>query len=471
MGKEGRFMNDFIQLIFHMLGRAIGPAIVVMLFGAVLWAKIYDRVYQGQRKFSLKKAAPAVLFAGYLCGLLIVTLLLRTTGDSAIQWHLFRSFREAWNAFTLRMWLNPLLNIGMFVPMGALLPLIAKVFRRWYVTLAAGFGSSLIIEAVQYLFHLGSADVDDLFCNILGTALGFCLCMMVLSLMEKRRAAGGAYAVLPVLCAAVLAGTFILYYTQPYGNLADAPSFSADTRGVQWVLECELSDEAATAGVYWSEPFDQESCLAFGKALAQRAGLDPSSGRFDTEIYDNTIFFTDNSQFSFWGDLNDRSYECTFYEVHNSVIWDGFYGEVDEAQLRAALLELGVEVPAAAQFSYEGEGLHIFRADCVIEDGVLTDGTLTCLVSGDGEIGQINNDLAVCTLQATEPILSAAEAFEQLKQGNFSHGDRFESAPREEVHVLSCTLGYIADSKGFRQPVYTFGLEGLDPVFVPALAK
>lgn len=464
-------MNDFIQLIFHMLGRAIGPAIGVMLFGTVLWAKIYDHVYHGQREFSLKQAAPVVLFAGYLGGLLTVTLLLRTTGDSAIQWHLFRSFREAWNAFTLRMWLNPLLNIGMFVPMGALLPLIARVFRRWYVTLAAGLGSSLLIEAVQYLFHLGSADVDDLFCNILGTALGFCLCMVVLSLIEKKRAAAGAYAVVPVLCAAVLAGTFILYYTQPYGNLADAPSFTADTRGVQWVLECELPDEAATAGVYWSEPFDQESCLAFGKALAQRAGLDPSSGRFDTDIYDNTIFFSDHSQFSFLADLNDCSYECTFHEVHNSMIWDDFYGEVDEAQLRAALLELGVEVPAAARFSYEGEGLHTFRADRVIEGDVLTDGTLTCLVSRDGEIGQINNDLAVCTLQATEPILSAEEAFAQLKQGNFSHGAWFESTTREEIHVASCTLDYIADSKGFRQPVYTFALKGSDSVFVPALAK
>lgn len=108
---------------------------------------------------------------------------------------------------------------------------VAKIFHRRYVTLAVGFGGSLLIEAIQHIFVLGSADVDDLFCNTLGTTLGFCLCMVALSIVEKRPVLGAAYGMPPLLSAAVLAGVFIAYYIQPYGNLADAPAFAANTRG------------------------------------------------------------------------------------------------------------------------------------------------------------------------------------------------------------------------------------------------
>ena len=46
-----------------------------------------------------------------------------------------------------------------------------------------------------------------------------------------------------------LTGVFFAYRFQPYGNLEDAPIYAADTKGVEWVLECALSDEPGPSGV------------------------------------------------------------------------------------------------------------------------------------------------------------------------------------------------------------------------------
>lgn len=460
-------MHSFIITILDELSDAVGIAVITMIIGVVVWVQIYRKVKKNA-EFSRRQIVPIALLMGYLGGLVSITLLHRESGDSAIQWHLFRAFREAWNAFTLRSWLNPLLNVGMFVPLGVLLPLVAKPFRRWYLTLAAGACASLLIEALQYIFILGSADVDDLFCNILGTMLGFCLCMMVLSIVEKRPGLCAAYAVLPVLSAAVLAGTFIAYDIQPYGNLADAPAFAANTKDVSWVLECELSDEEESKGVYWVEPFNKETCDEFALDFAQQRGVDITDKFFDIEYWDNGAFYSNHKTFSLTVEYNDRTYEYHDYQAMND-----YRGTATETELRAALSDLGIKVPETAEFADEGDGQYSFRADSIEDNGTFTSGELNCYVAKGGALYMVDNKLVVNTPCGSERVISQQEAYNRLRQGLFSQGAWFENRkhPEQEVHVLSCSLEYITDSKGFYQPVYMFDLKGLDSVFVPALAN
>ena len=152
-----------------------------------------------------------------------------------------------------------------------------------------------------------------------------------------------------------------------------------------------------------------------------------------------------------------------------------------QEQLRAMLLEYEIRLPDGAVMTYDGgddpyrKGWYTFTADQILEGDTLLDGTVCCLVSARGEIGEIEYNLSAGTSRAVEPILSEAEAYEKLCQGKFAYGDVFqflvETKQLSEVHVLSCELDYILDTKGFRQPVYHFELEGLDPVFVPALRE
>lgn len=231
-------MHDFIGTIFIRFQQAVPLALIGLAIGAALLFALNRKSRRNGTRLSKGQIVAVLVLLCYLGGLVAITLMNRM-GDGfrmGVQLRPFLAFWEAWNAFTLQVWLNPLLNIAMFVPLGVLFPLAAKPFRRWYGMLAVGLGTSLIIEALQYILDRGQADVDDLICNTLGAMLGYCLCMLFSSLAGKHWKTAGAYAVLPVLSAMALAGVFLTYRLQPYGNLADTPIYAANTSGVESTL-------------------------------------------------------------------------------------------------------------------------------------------------------------------------------------------------------------------------------------------
>ncbi|KOY84039.1 VanZ family protein [Lysinibacillus macroides] len=69
--------------------------------------------------------------------------------------------------------INLLGNLLIFTPMGFLLPLLSKKFRKAWSVIGLGFLSSLAVETIQFIFTVGSADIDDLILNTMGAWLGF----------------------------------------------------------------------------------------------------------------------------------------------------------------------------------------------------------------------------------------------------------------------------------------------------------
>ncbi|MED3800373.1 VanZ family protein [Lysinibacillus xylanilyticus] len=69
--------------------------------------------------------------------------------------------------------INLLGNLLIFTPMGFLLPLLSKKFRKARTVIFVGFVSSLAVETIQFIFTVGSADIDDLILNTLGAWLGY----------------------------------------------------------------------------------------------------------------------------------------------------------------------------------------------------------------------------------------------------------------------------------------------------------
>ena len=479
-------MHDFIALIFYMFRRAVPPALIGLAVGAALLVPLNRKRRREGARFPRGQAVAILLLLCYLGGLAAVTFMNRMESGMGmgIQLRPFLAFWEAWNAFTLQVWLNPLLNVAMFLPLGVLLPLAVKRFQRWYWMLAAGAGISLVIEGLQHFLSRGQADVDDLICNTLGAMLGYCLVMLFLSLKGKRWKCAGAYAALPVLSIAAMAGVFLAYHFQPYGNLADAPIYAANTKEVEWVQECVLSDEPGPSGVYWAEPFTKESCDAFAMEFLGQLGVEINfeSPDVDVNYYDNIAAYTDHRTYSLWVNYKDRSYHYTDDRVARDlrhIEKDG----TSEIELRSALEKLGIDVPGAARFIVVNreKGRYAFQAESVVEDGVLTDGELTCWVAEDGVLFRVDNALSVSTLQGDAAVISSEEAYDRLCAGRFSWMDvpMFGALSPKRVRVVACNLEYLTDSKGFRQPVYMFTL--LDDrdaerggsgwsTFVPALA-
>ena len=150
-------MHDFIGTVIYMFQQAVLPALIGLAIGVVLLVLLNRKRRQEGTRFPKGQAVAVLLLLCYLGGLAAITFTNRMENDIQMyQLRPFLAFWEAWNSFTLQVWLNPLLNIAMFVPLGVFLPLAAKPFRRWYWMLAAGAGTSLFIEVTQYIFGRGN---------------------------------------------------------------------------------------------------------------------------------------------------------------------------------------------------------------------------------------------------------------------------------------------------------------------------
>lgn len=64
-------------------------------------------------------------------------------------------------------------NVIAFMPLGFFLPLLFSRYLKLWKALVFVFGTTLTVECMQFLFHVGSFDVDDLILNTIGGGLGF----------------------------------------------------------------------------------------------------------------------------------------------------------------------------------------------------------------------------------------------------------------------------------------------------------
>lgn len=452
-------MHEYVSFVLTLV-REDGALALAVAALVVLAAGLYGGV--SRRRVPWGRVLALALLTGYLAALGSMTVTGRAEIGAGTNLHLFRAWREAWNSFSVQNWLLVLLNVAAFVPLGLLLPLTAKVFRRWYITVPAGGLLSLAIETLQLLTGRGTFDVDDLFTNTLGTALGFCLVLVVLRLLcpETRSPRRWLpYLACPVIFAGVVAGLFAAYALQPYGNLELAPAFSANLDAIRWDTGLSLNSEPAAAMVYKAPSMTREDCEAFGAAFAAAAGIEFP----DAYYYDSTTIFSNHST----GDFLAVDYRDGSYSYRLGTPLDV---EETEAGLRQALAALGISVPAGAAFSRESEGNTCFTADFLRESDQIYDGVLLCHVR-DGQLREVDQRLVALTPVTEEAILSEAEAYDQVRRGNFSAAEGLSGF--DAVTVTGCTLDYAADTKGFYQPIYRFSLttgdKQLPDALVPAL--
>lgn len=465
-------MHDFLQFVLGLLERGVGLAVAAVAAGCLIFAVVYFifRVKtKGTKKFPWGKAIAALMLVGYTAILLYATLLRYSSGAFGTNFHLFRAWREAWNSCSLQNWLNVLLNVALFIPLGILLPLLTKRLRKWYALPAIGFGTSLGIELVQYTTGRGMLDVDDLFANTLGCILGYCIVMAVLSLFCRKGKSFKkclAYLAYPAAFAVALTGLYAGYHLKEYGNLEESPIFTANTKGVVWNLAFELDDAVTSVPVYRTEPLNKTTCDKFGAEFAANAKITFS----DAYYCDHTTIFANHSTGDFLNvNYYDRSYDYTLGK--DAQVPDG--KPVDEAFLREFLNGYGIYIPKMAEYSDDGEGRYTFTVNMQPTDGGFIDGTLTCRCGKDGTaLRNVTNKLVTLAYYKDAPVLTQSAAYKQLCKGKFANGDRFEYYAPRQVSVLSCTQEYRMDTKGFYRPVYVFDVvldgETCDKIVMPA---
>ena len=467
-------MNDFLRYVLFELTNSLGLVMLALILAIAVIAVIYlvfKKKHGKEKKFPWGKIVLSLIFAGYLL-IVIYATLLRGQGTfiRVYNLHLFRAWREAWNKFSVMNWANVLLNVALFVPLGGLLPLLWQKCRKWYVTLPIGFGASLAIELVQLAFCLGSCDVDDLFTNTLGAVIGYFCIMAFLSLFnEKGHKAKpcltyGCIALVPILA---IGSIFIGYHVKTYGNLAKAPSYTKNTKGVSWTLACELPSAKDTAAVYRTQTRNQAQCDAFANELVQDINMTVALATYYQEsasynLQDPTGILSVN--------YYDGSYEFMIGSHEYELTWI----EADRETIEDALAIFPVDIPSTADFCYEGDGWHSFTVHQYIDGSLMYDGTLRVRYASDGNVYSIEDYLCDYAYYSDVAILSPEEAYSQLKAGRFYDGEQFEYVHPAAITVTQCVLDYQIDTKGFYQPVYVFNLESPDGnygynVMIPAM--
>jgi glycopeptide antibiotics resistance protein len=102
-------------------------------------------------------------------------------------------------------------NILLFIPFGFLIPLIWRQMGKVKNILLSGFSFSLLIEISQ-LLNNRRTDIDDLILNTLGAVLGYAVCKLICSMLNKTDNSDSYYKFEPFIYIGVMfIGRFLLF--------------------------------------------------------------------------------------------------------------------------------------------------------------------------------------------------------------------------------------------------------------------
>ena len=80
--------------------------------------------------------------------------------------------------------LNLSANLLLYCPLGFFLPVLWEKYKTFKKTLLAGLCVSAAVEVIQ--FFIGrSADIDDVFLNVIGVAIGYLLYRLLKVVMDS----------------------------------------------------------------------------------------------------------------------------------------------------------------------------------------------------------------------------------------------------------------------------------------------
>lgn len=162
---------------------------LVFLAACLLWSVLNYTYSLNQRKFCkyIWITINVICFAVITFLIIHNTLISRYANNYILELTPFYSFAVA--KIKPEMWRQLFMNIILFIPFGMSLSCIIVNFtnvKRTITTVTlSGAVLSLLIELLQYFFHLGEAWTDDVICNLLGAFLGS-LVVTVPSLFKNK---------------------------------------------------------------------------------------------------------------------------------------------------------------------------------------------------------------------------------------------------------------------------------------------
>lgn len=454
-----------IDAIYTNLRFLMLPVIVIIGIEFVLIGLYYFLYYrkqqsEGKPRIHMKKLFLGALFIGYVVFVLELTMFGR--GHShflQMNLHPFSDYIEAWNKYSLRDLQNGIFNIIMFIPMGILLPFISRKCKAFKWHLLVVVGSTLFIETYQTLSGAGLFELADILNNTLGGILGYQLYRLAASIVDNKRVKMksllGSLAI-PLIMGLFFVGMNIVYSQQEFGNLAINSYTKWNMTDVHVTTSLQISSAPAVAPVY-KKITQRDGVEAL---LQQKLGL--SELKVKDRHGDREILLEDKlgTPYTFY-----QSQEGNWSLTENNYIPERIsFADQDPmlAKAKTMMADLGL-LPQDADVTALEDGE--FQWSLPDKAGLYQSywtGELLLGLKQDGSIYSINNGLLENQLIKEVDILSPAEVYERIKDGEFPQikrnavlkPDQLVIKKGDRLDITEIELTFIYDTKGFYQPVY-----------------
>ena len=173
-------LKHFIRGIFFMYNWDYGVLLAFLLVLSVLFV-VFQKLMPG------KTVKRSIVFASFLIyvGLIIYSTLIdresspENSGYCVIPFASFFQFLKG----NMDIMQQSIMNVALFYPFGFLLSGADVKFigkRKWIIA-ALAFAFSFCVEILQFIFHLGYAEIDDVIHNTSGAIIG----MLAFTALEK----------------------------------------------------------------------------------------------------------------------------------------------------------------------------------------------------------------------------------------------------------------------------------------------
>ena len=261
-------ISAVIQLARQYMLLGIIASIVIVTLFLIGYFLVYRKLMKGTKKLKASKVGLWSIFLIYMIVVLGATIGDRVSGYESINLHLFSSYKDVYNNFSLGEWRNIILNILMFVPIGFMIPLIFKKCERCYITYLVGFGITLFIEILQLVSKRGIFELDDIINNSLGCAIGYGIVMLFISLFKRKKVnqkykalITTSYQIPLIVSIIFISMTFIKYDKQELGNLPITNSYNINMSKIDINTKLNLDNELKKAYVYEAYVGDKEDAI------------------------------------------------------------------------------------------------------------------------------------------------------------------------------------------------------------------
>lgn len=168
-------------MIHYIYCQPIINLIIISIFVLIVWSILNFKINRFNKTINAFIAFPSIFIITY------ITILKRDGTKFDIELRPFYTFVMAQSQ--VEYYRTFFMNVLLFVPLGLSMPYcLSKNPRKWPVVLTTCFAFvfSAGIEFMQYYYHIGRCETDDVIANTLGAAVGTLSYLLYIRILKNR---------------------------------------------------------------------------------------------------------------------------------------------------------------------------------------------------------------------------------------------------------------------------------------------